>query len=72
MLNFLFDVMYFENENLRKCFIDLRKDEKNYKSAKLNGLYRSWHENGQLYYEGNWKDGYFEGNFKEYYENERN
>ena len=30
-LHFLFDVMYFENENLRKCFIDLRKDEKNYK-----------------------------------------
>ena len=30
-LHFLFDVMYFENENLRKCFIDLRNDEKNYK-----------------------------------------
>ena len=23
--------MYFENENLRKCFIDFREDEKNYK-----------------------------------------
>ena len=30
-LYFLFDVMYFENENLRKSFIDLREDEKNYK-----------------------------------------
>ena len=30
-LFFLFDGMYFENENLRKCFIDFRKDEKNYK-----------------------------------------
>ena len=23
--------MYFENENLRKCFIDFREDEKSYK-----------------------------------------
>ena len=30
-LHFLFDIMYFKNENLRKCFIDFRKDEKNYK-----------------------------------------
>ena len=30
-LHFLFDIMYFENENLRKCFIDFREDEKNYK-----------------------------------------
>ena len=30
-LHFLFDIMNFENENLRKCFIDFRKDEKNYK-----------------------------------------
>ena len=30
-LFFLFDIMYFENENLRKSFIDFREDEKNYK-----------------------------------------
>ena len=30
-LHFLFDIMYFKNENLRKCFIDFREDEKNYK-----------------------------------------
>ena len=30
-LHFLFDNMYFENDNLRKCFIDFREDEKNYK-----------------------------------------
>ena len=30
-LYFLFDVMYFENENLRKSFIDFREDEKSYK-----------------------------------------
>ena len=30
-LFFLFDKMYFENENLRKSFIDFREDEKNYK-----------------------------------------
>ena len=30
-LYFFFDIMYFENENLRKSFIDFREDEKNYK-----------------------------------------
>ena len=30
-LFFLFDIMNFENENLRKSFIDFREDEKNYK-----------------------------------------
>ncbi len=30
-LFFLFDIMHFENENLRKSFIDFREDEKNYK-----------------------------------------
>ena len=30
-LFFLFDIMYFKNENLRKSFIDFREDEKNYK-----------------------------------------
>ena len=30
-LFFLFDIMYFEKENLRKSFIDFREDEKNYK-----------------------------------------
>jgi len=30
-LFFFFDIMYFENENLRKSFIDFREDEKNYK-----------------------------------------
>ena len=30
-LHFLFDIMYFKNENLRKCFVDFREDEKNYK-----------------------------------------
>ena len=30
-LHFLFDIMYFENENLRKCFVDFREEEKNYK-----------------------------------------
>ena len=30
-LFFLFDIMHFDNENLRKSFIDFRKDEKNYK-----------------------------------------
>ena len=31
-LHFLFDILYFENENLRKCMIDLRKNVKgNYK-----------------------------------------
>ena len=30
-LYFLFDIMFFDKENLRKCMIDFRKDEKNYK-----------------------------------------
>ena len=34
-LHFLFDIMYFENENLRKCFIDFREDEKTTKELSI-------------------------------------
>ena len=33
-LHFLFDILYFENENLRKCMIDLRKN--------VNGNYKGF------------------------------
>jgi hypothetical protein len=44
-------------------------DEGNFKNDKPEGLWKSYHENGQLWEEGNFKDGKKEGLWKMYYEN---
>jgi antitoxin component YwqK of YwqJK toxin-antitoxin module len=36
---------------------------------KLDGLYRRWHENGQLESEANYKDGNLDGLYREFHEN---
>lgn len=38
------------------------------KDGKKNGLYQSWHENGELAVIGNYKNDKAEGEFKKYYE----
>ena len=49
---------YYYNEDADDLFyytpIEL---ERNYKDGKLDGLFKEWYENGQLKYEGAWKDG---------------
>ena len=42
----------------------------NYKDGKLeDGLYEIYHDNGQLMFKGNYKDGKADGDWKCYYEN---
>lgn len=41
----------------------------NYKDGKKDGLYRRWHDNGQLEYEGNYKEGGRDGLWRVWYWN---
>lgn len=43
--------------------------EKTYKDGKLDGLYREWYPNGQLFYEKTYKDGQLDGLYRRWYSN---
>ena len=53
---------YYENGQLSSIF--------NYTAdGESNGLHQTWHENGQLEYQANFKNGQFYGLYQEWYEN---
>jgi antitoxin component YwqK of YwqJK toxin-antitoxin module len=42
----------------------MKKMEKNWKNDKQDGISKSYHENGQLWTEGNWKNGKLKWNIQ--------
>jgi antitoxin component YwqK of YwqJK toxin-antitoxin module len=47
----------------------VRISENNFKNGQLNGVSRTWNENGKLAVETNWVDGVSNGKFNYFYEN---